>query len=71
MQPKERLKSSEQDPFLSRLDQIIDLQHALARLARAIDWRFLEEKFGAVYRNKPAPGQRAREIWISPQDALK
>ena len=29
--------------------RFIDLQHALVRLARAIDWRFLEEKFGAVY----------------------
>src|SRR5665811_1395628 len=53
MQPKERRETSEQDLFRSRLDQIIDLQHALVRLARAIDWRFLEEKFGAVYTDKP------------------
>jgi IS5 family transposase len=53
MQPKERRASGEQDLFRSRLDQIIDLQHALVRLARAIDWRFLEEKFGAVYTDKP------------------
>ena len=45
MQPKERRETNEQDLFRSRLDQIIDLQHALVRLARAIDWRFLEEKF--------------------------
>src|SRR5450432_4502766 len=49
MQPKERRETGEQDLFRSRLDQIIDLQHALVRLARAIDWRFLEERFGAVY----------------------
>ena len=48
MQPKERRETGEQDLFRSRLDQIIDLQHALVRLVRAIDWRFLEEKFGAV-----------------------
>jgi hypothetical protein len=53
MQPKERRKTGEQDLFRSRLDQIIDLQHALVRLARAIDWRFLEEKFDAVYTDKP------------------
>ena len=53
MQPKERRETGEQDLFRSRLDQIIDLQHALVRLARAIDWRFLEEKFGAVYTDKP------------------
>src|ERR1700733_9688853 len=49
MRPKERRKGGEQDLFRARLDQIIDLDHALVRLARAIDWRFLEEKLGAVY----------------------
>src|SRR5207237_3199905 len=34
-------------------DQIIDLDHALAKLAREIDWRFLEERFGAVYTDGP------------------
>jgi transposase, IS5 family len=53
MQPKERRETGEQDLFRSRLDQIIDLQHALVRLARSIDWRFLEEKFGAAYTDKP------------------
>jgi IS5 family transposase len=53
MQPKERRETGEQDLFRFRLDQIIDLQHALVRLARTIDWRFLEEKFGAVYTDKP------------------
>jgi len=53
MQPKERREIGEQDLFRSRLDQIIDLQHALVRLARSIDWRFLEGKFGAVYTDKP------------------
>ena len=33
--------------------RIIDLEHALVKLAKAIDWRFLEEKFGAVYSDKP------------------
>ena len=37
----------------SRLDQIIDMEHALAKLARAIDWGFLEEHFGAVYEDGP------------------
>jgi IS5 family transposase len=53
MRPKERRESGEQDLFRARLDQIIDLEHALVKLARAIDWRFLEEKFGAVYTDKP------------------
>jgi IS5 family transposase len=39
--------------FKARLDQIIDVDHALAKLSRSIDWRFLEERFGAVYDDDP------------------
>ena len=53
MRPRERRKTSEQDLFRSRLDQIIDMKHALVKLARAIDWGFLEQTFGAVYTDKP------------------
>lgn len=53
MRPKERRETGEQDLFRSRLDQIIDMNHASVKLARAIDWRFLEERFGAVYTDKP------------------
>jgi len=49
MRPRERRDGGEQDLFRARLDQIIDIDHALAKLARAIDWRFLEDKFGAAY----------------------
>ena len=55
MRPREQRETGEQDLFRSRLDQIIDTKHALVKLARTIDWRFLEEKFGAVY--KEGPGQ--------------
>ena len=41
MRPRERRESGKQDLFRSRLDQIIDMNHALVKLARAIDWRFL------------------------------
>jgi IS5 family transposase len=53
MRPRERRETGKQDLFRSRLDQIIDLGHALARLARAIDWSFLEQTFGAVYSDGP------------------
>jgi transposase, IS5 family len=53
MRPKERRETGEQDLFRARLDQIIDLDHALVKLAQAIDWRFLEERFGEVYSDKP------------------
>ena len=53
MRPKERRESGQNDLFKARLDQIIDLDHALAKLARSVDWRFLEERFGAVYDDDP------------------
>src|ERR1700678_1796838 len=49
MRPRERRDSGQSDLFKARLDQIVDLDHPLARLARTVDWRFLEERFGAVY----------------------
>jgi transposase, IS5 family len=53
MRPRERRDSGGQDLFRARLDQIIDLNHELAELARAIGWRFLDEKFGAVHTDRP------------------
>ena len=59
MRPKERRDSGQNDMFRSRLDQIVNLNHALAKLARAIDWRFLEKKFGAVYKAGAGPAAAA------------
>lgn len=47
--PKERRDSGQKDLFRSRLDQIVDLGHPLAKLAGAVHWGFLEKSFGAVY----------------------
>jgi transposase, IS5 family len=49
MKPRERRETGDQDLFRSRLDQIIDMRHALVKLAGTIDWVFLEGRFGAVY----------------------
>jgi transposase, IS5 family len=49
MRPRERRESGQNDLLRARLDQIVDMAHPLAKLARAIDWRFLEGRFGAVY----------------------
>lgn len=53
MRPRERRDTGEQDFFRSRLDQIIDLDHPLAKLARTIDWLFLEERCGSAYTDRP------------------
>jgi IS5 family transposase len=53
MKPRERRETGEQDHVRSRLDQIIDMSHELVKLAQAIDWRFLESRFGEVYSDGP------------------
>jgi IS5 family transposase len=53
MRPKERRDNGQADLLRSRLDAIIDMDHALVKLARTIDWSFLEERFGVVYEDKP------------------
>jgi IS5 family transposase len=45
MRPRERRETGEQDLFRSRLDQIIDMNHPLAKLGRTIDCSFLEGRF--------------------------
>jgi IS5 family transposase len=52
MRPKERRDGGQDDLFRARLDQIVDPGHPLAKLGEVIDWRFLEERFGAVYSDK-------------------
>lgn len=53
MRPKERRESGQTDLLRTRLDQILDMNHALVKLAKAIDWRFLEQRLGAVYDDDP------------------
>jgi IS5 family transposase len=53
MPPKERRDSGQTDLFRSRLDQIINLGHPLAKLAGEVDWRFLEQRFGEAYDDDP------------------
>src|SRR4029453_13092977 len=53
MRPKERRETGQSDLFRARLDQIVAPDHPLVKLARAIDWSFLEEQFGAVYTDDP------------------
>lgn len=53
MRPKERRDTGQTDLLRSRLDAIIDLGHPLVKLARTIDWSFLEQQFGVVYEDRP------------------
>src|SRR5919206_4591844 len=53
VRPKERRETGQSDLFRARLDQIVAPDHPLVKLARAIDWSFLEERCGAVYTDDP------------------
>ena len=49
MPPKLNASQDDLELFRSRLENIIDQRHPLVRLARLIDWRVFEERFGALY----------------------
>ena len=53
MKPRERRETGAQDMFRSRLDQIINLKHALVRLSKTVSWSFIEGKCGEVYADGP------------------
>jgi len=55
MRPNERRETGQTDLFRARLDQIVDPDHPLVKLSGAIDWMFLETRFGEVY--DPDPGR--------------
>ncbi len=65
MRPKDPQNGDAHDLFRSRLDQIVDLGHPLAKLARVIDWDFLKESFGAVYTDATGrpPFVRRQMVW--------
>jgi IS5 family transposase len=56
MQPKTGI-SDQGELFRSRLDQILNRQHPLYRLADSIDWSFFDREFGTLYvENFGRPG---------------
>ncbi len=77
MRPRERRGSGEQDLFRSRLDQVINMDHSLAKLARTIDWGFLEEKYwlaadllasgGQLFDGVASMGQAFEQTFADPK----
>src|SRR4030081_847287 len=53
MRPRERRETGQTDLLRSRLDATIDRAPPLVKLAQTINWSFLEQRFGAVYEDKP------------------
>lgn len=49
MRPSKQIDTGQQELFRSRLDQIIDLNHPLSRLAHLVDWERLHPEFASSY----------------------
>lgn len=60
MKPRKREPEAQEDLFRARLEQIINMDHALVRLAGRMDWAFFDETFGACYSDKGRPGVPTR-----------
>jgi transposase, IS5 family len=59
MPPKKPAPRSD-ELFRSQLDNMIDMDHALVKLARLIDWSLFDEAFGRFYHEKGCPGLSTR-----------
>ena len=60
MQPRKREASGSGDLFRARLDQIIDLGHALVRLADEIDWDWIDRELADRFSDTGRPGLETR-----------
>ena len=56
MKPKKLERSNTDDLFRNRLDNIIDLEHPLVRLAHETDWAFFEAAIEPLYAENGRPG---------------
>ena len=53
MRPPKHTETGQTDMFQARLDQFLNLDHELVKLARLIDWRFIEDQCGTAYSDAP------------------
>lgn len=60
MRPRKTRQSGSGDLFRSRLDQIINMDHELVRLARKIDWEWIDEELADRFSEKGRPGTESR-----------
>ena len=59
MPPKKPVRT-EHELFRSRLENMIDMEHALVKLAGLIDWSRFDEAYGRFYHEKGRPGLSTR-----------
>jgi IS5 family transposase len=60
MRPKQQPKADHDDLFRARLDQIIDMKHALVVLAKRIDWASLDEQLADSFSDHGRPAEPVR-----------
>src|SRR5215475_2970732 len=62
MKPRDsQAKSLQENLFQARLDQQLDPNHPLFRLAQQIDWGYFEQDFGSFYSEEMGrPGAQTR-----------
>jgi IS5 family transposase len=60
MRPKQPAAEPQEDLFRARLENLVDLRHALVRLAGLIEWGRFEAEFGALYTDGGRPGLPTR-----------
>ena len=64
MKPRERRETGEMDLFRSRLDQIINMDHELVRLAKTVSWEAIEAWCSEVYSDGPGMGDVPVDVEI-------
>ena len=71
MKPRERRETGETDLFRSRLDQIINMNHELVRLAKSVSWEAIEARCGEVYSDGPRHAASANAVdgWLGDPEA--
>jgi IS5 family transposase len=62
MRPKKQETTGEGDLFRARLDQIINMEHALVELAGRLDWEHLDEEIAPLYSDKGRPAIATRFV---------
>ena len=60
MRPKQRETSKSDDLFRARLDQIINPEHELLRLAAKIDWTWIDGEIAPLYSEHGRPAVPTR-----------
>jgi len=60
MRPRKQGETGQFDMLRARLDQIIDLEHALVRLGREVAWGWIDEEIAPLFSDKGRPGLPSR-----------